>query len=170
MAAERRHAGALGELPCGDITPTVGIVGTPVIDTSTDAIYAVADTWDAATHEAEHVLKGYRLSNGEQVLSTPVEPPGAQPKDLLQRTALNLDGSDLIFGFGGNDGDCADYRGTVVAAPLDGSRPRFWQVRSHCRPHRAGRVGAERARRGQRRERVCTTATRSTGRARSRNL
>jgi len=117
-----------GELPCGDITPTVGIVGTPVIDTSTDAIYAVADTWDAATHEAEHVLKGYRLSNGEQVLSTPVEPPGAQPKDLLQRTALNLDGSDLIFGFGGNDGDCADYRGTVVAAPLDGSRPRFWQV------------------------------------------
>ena len=57
-----------------------------------------------------------------------MDPPGAQPKDLLQRTALNLDGSDLIFGFGGNDGDCADYRGTVVAAPLDGSRPRFWQV------------------------------------------
>jgi outer membrane protein assembly factor BamB len=116
------------ELPCGDITPTVGIVGTPVIDTSTGAIYAVADTWNASTHEAQHMLKGYRLSNGEQMLSVPVDPPGSVPLDLLQRTALNLDGSDLIFGFGGNDGDCADYRGTVVAAPLDGGAPRFWQV------------------------------------------
>jgi outer membrane protein assembly factor BamB len=116
------------ELPCGDITPTVGIVGTPVIDTSTGTIYAVADTWNASTHEAQHVLKGYRLSDGAQVLSVPVDPPGTQPKDLLQRTALNLDGGDLIFGFGGNDGDCADYRGTVVAAPLDGDQPRFWQV------------------------------------------
>lgn len=117
-----------GELPCGDITPTVGIVGTPVIDTSAGAIYAVADTWNASTHEAQHVLEGYRLSDGEQVLSTPVDPPGAQPKDLLQRTALNLDGGDIVFGFGGNDGDCADYRGTVVAAPLDGGAPRYWQV------------------------------------------
>jgi hypothetical protein len=116
------------ELPCGDITPTVGIVGTPVIDASTGAIYAVADTWNASTHEAQHVLEGFDLQTGERVLSTPVDPPEAQPKDLLQRTALNLDGGDLIFGFGGNDGDCADYRGTVVAAPLTGGAARFWQV------------------------------------------
>ncbi len=120
-----------GELPCGDIEPTVGIVGTPVIDTSTGTIYAVANTWIEAApgmHEAEHVLKGYRLSNGEEVLSTPVDPPGSYHRAFLQRTALNLDKGVVIFGFGGNDGDCSEYRGTVVAAPLDGGAPRFWQV------------------------------------------
>jgi hypothetical protein len=116
-----------GELPCGDISPTVGIVGTPVIDTSTGAIYAVADTWDASTHEAQHMLKGYDLTTGAQVLSTPVDPPGSEPKDYLQRTALNLDKGEVIFGFGGNDGDCGNYQGAVVAVPENGGSPRFWQ-------------------------------------------
>jgi hypothetical protein len=115
------------ELPCGDITPTVGIVGTPVIDTSTQAIYAVADTWNASTKEANHVLKGYSLSAGAEVLSTPVDPPGSDPKALLQRTALNLDAGRVVFGMGGNDGDCSDYRGTVVAAPESGSSALYWQ-------------------------------------------
>ncbi len=116
-----------GELPCGDITPTVGIVGTPVIDTSTNAIYAVADTWDAGKKEAHHVLKGYSLTGGEEVLSTTVDPPGSDPKAILQRTALNLDAGRVVFGFGGNDGDCSDYRGTVVAAPESGGSPLYWQ-------------------------------------------
>ena len=116
-----------GELQCGDITPTVGIVGTPVIDTATGTLYAVADVWNPEPKEARHVLKGYSLSEGGQVLSTPVDPPGAEPAAYLQRTALNLDTGRVIFGFGGNDGDCADYRGTVAAVPEDGGKPRFWQ-------------------------------------------
>ncbi len=117
-----------GELPCGDIEPTVGIVGTPVIDQATGVIYAVADTWNAGAHEAEHVLKGYRLSSGEQVLSTPVDPPGSYHRAYLQRTALNLDDGNIVFGYGGNDGDCSEYRGTVVAVPENGGPARFWQV------------------------------------------
>jgi outer membrane protein assembly factor BamB len=117
-----------GRLPCGDITPTVGIVGTPVIDIAAGTIYAVADTWNPTTAEAHHVLKGYNLSNGAEVLSTPVDPPGANPKTLLQRTALNLDGGRVVFGFGGNDGDCGTYLGTVVAAPEAGGAPAYWQV------------------------------------------
>jgi PQQ-like domain len=116
-----------GELPCGNIDPTVGIVGTPVIDTSSNAIYAVADTWDAVKKEAHHVLKGYRLTDGAEVLSTPVDPPGSDPKALLQRTALNLDAGRVIFGMGGNYGDCGQYRGTVVAAPESGGSPLYWQ-------------------------------------------
>ncbi|MFZ1153957.1 MAG: PQQ-binding-like beta-propeller repeat protein [Solirubrobacteraceae bacterium] len=115
------------QLPCGDIEPTVGVVGTPVIDPSTETIYMVADTWDAAAKEAHHLLEGLRLSDGEELLSTNVDPPGADPKALLQRTALNLDNGNVIFGFGGNDGDCSDYRGAVVMAPLNGGTPRFWQ-------------------------------------------
>jgi outer membrane protein assembly factor BamB len=117
-----------GKLPCGDITPTVGIVGTPVIDTSKQVIYAVADTWNQREERAEHVLKGLNLATGEQVLSKPVDPPGSDPKALLQRTALNLDEGEIVFGFGGNDGDCSDYRGAVVAAPETGGSPLYWQV------------------------------------------
>jgi outer membrane protein assembly factor BamB len=116
------------ELPCGDITPTVGIVGTPVIDTATGTIYAVADTWNATTKEAQHVLTGLDLVSGEKMLSTPVDPPGSDPKALLQRTALNLDQGRVVFGFGGNDGDCSDYRGAIAAVPEDGGQPLFWQV------------------------------------------
>lgn len=114
------------DLPCGDIAPTVGVVGTPVIDPATQAIYMVADTLNPKG-EIEHLLKGLSLSSGQEVVSRDVDPPGADPKALLQRTALNLDQGNVVFGYGGNDGDCSDYRGTVVAAPEDGSQPRFWQ-------------------------------------------
>jgi polyvinyl alcohol dehydrogenase (cytochrome) len=117
-----------GELPCGDISPTVGIVGTPVIDPSTGTLYAVADTWDPSAKEAHHVLKGYSLTSAAEVLSTPVDPPGSDPKALLQRTALNLDTGKVVFGMGGNDGDCAQYRGTAVVAPEGGGAPTYWQV------------------------------------------
>lgn len=117
-----------GALPCGDVTPTVGVVGTPVIDPGTGVIYAVADTWDAAAKEAHHVLVGLALAGGEQVLRTPVDPPGADPKALLQRTALNLDAGHVVFGFGGNDGDCGEYRGAVVSVGEDGSPASFWQT------------------------------------------
>jgi hypothetical protein len=117
-----------GKLPCGDIFPTVGIVGTPVIDPAAGVIYAVADTWDAATEKAQHVLVGVALADGREVLRTPVDPPGADPKALLQRTALNLDQGRVIFGMGGNDGDCGEYRGAVVAVPQDGAAASFWQT------------------------------------------
>jgi outer membrane protein assembly factor BamB len=112
-------------LPCGDITPTVGIVGTPVIDPADGILYAVADTWNGT--QAEHLLEGFRIANGERVLSTPADPPGSDPKALLQRTALNLDGSNIVFGYGGNDGDCSDYKGTVASVPESGAAPSFWQ-------------------------------------------
>lgn len=125
------HAGAgapvpSGALPCGDITPTVGIVGTPVIDPATGVLYAVADTWNGS--QAQHVLEGFRISDGERVLATVVDPPGSDPKALLQRTALNLSGSNVVFGFGGNDGDCSTYKGAVVSVPESGGAPSYWQV------------------------------------------
>jgi outer membrane protein assembly factor BamB len=114
------------KLPCGDITPSVGIVGTPVIEPATGVLYAVADTWDGS--QAQHVLEGFRIADGEKVLSTVVDPPGSDPKALLQRTALNLDNGSVVFGYGGNDGDCSDYKGAVASVPENGGAPSFWQV------------------------------------------
>ncbi len=113
-------------LPCGDVKPTVGIVGTPVIDPAAQVIYAVADVWDGTN--AHHELVGLNLANGAEVLRTPVDPPGADPKAILQRTALTLDAGRVIFGFGGNDGDCSSYVGAVVAVPQGGGTPLYWQV------------------------------------------
>ena len=115
------------KLPCGDISPTVGIVGTPVIDPATNAIYAVADVWNAGENEAHHELVGYSLATAEQVLRTRIDPPGVG-RDYLQRAALNLDGRNVIVGMGGNDGDCGTYRGTIFSVPENGAPPSFWQV------------------------------------------
>ncbi len=114
------------QLPCGDITPTVGIVSTPVIDPATGVLYVVADTWNGS--QAQHLLEGFSLATGARVLSTPVDPPDANPKAILQRGALTLDGGSVVFGFGGNDGDCSIYRGAVVSAPENGGAPSYWQV------------------------------------------
>ncbi len=132
----------VSELPCGDVEPTVGVVGTPAIDSDTDTIYVVADRWDVTTGQVKHWLVGLTLASGEEVLSTNVDPPGADPKALLQRTALNLDKGSVIFGYGGNNGDCGDYRGTVVAAPESGGAPRFWQYRPASPSSSGGAVWA----------------------------
>jgi outer membrane protein assembly factor BamB len=113
-------------LPCGDITPTVGIVGTPVIDPASGTLYAVADTWDGSN--AHHELVAVSLADGQILHRTAVDPPGADSKAILQRTALNLDSGNVIFGFGGNDGDCSDYVGAVVSAPESGAAASYWQV------------------------------------------
>jgi hypothetical protein len=57
-----------------------------------------------------------------------VDPAGADTTALLQRTGLTLAGGRVVFGFGGNDGDCATYRGRVVAVPEAGGAPAMFTV------------------------------------------
>ncbi len=57
-----------------------------------------------------------------------VDPPGADPAALLQRTGLTLDSGQVVFGLGGNFGDCASYRGRVVAVPETGGPARYFTV------------------------------------------
>lgn len=113
-------------LPCGDISPVAGITGTPVIDTSRDEIFAVADL-DVGGKPA-HTLFGLSLASGKVELREDVDPPGANTAALLQRTGLALDDGQVVFGMGGNDGDCASYRGRVIAVPEAGGRPRIFTV------------------------------------------
>jgi outer membrane protein assembly factor BamB len=113
-------------LPCGDITPTVGITGTPVIDASRGEIFVVAD--ELADGRPAHRLVGLSTTSGAVEMSQQVDPPGADPAALLQRTGLTLDAGQVVFGMGGNDGDCASYRGRVVAVPEKGGAPRDFTV------------------------------------------
>jgi len=113
-------------LPCGDITPTAGITGTPVIDASRSEIFVVAD--QLADGRPAHRLVGLSTASGTVEMSQEVDPPGADPAALLQRTGLTLDAGQVVFGFGGNDGDCASYRGRVVAVPETGGPMRVFTV------------------------------------------
>ena len=114
------------DLPCGDITPTVGITGTPVIDPSRSEIFVVADELTHGT--PAHVLVGLNATSGAVELTQNVDPPGATPAALLQRTGLTLDAGQVVFGMGGNYGDCASYRGRVVAVNETGGTPTFFTV------------------------------------------
>jgi len=113
-------------LPCGDISPSVGITGTPVIDQSRAEIFVVADEVDGG--RAAHWLVGLSTGTGTVEMSQDVDPPGADPVALLQRTGLTLDSGQVVFGLGGNFGDCASYRGRVVAVPETGGPARYFTV------------------------------------------
>jgi polyvinyl alcohol dehydrogenase (cytochrome) len=114
------------DLPCGNIAPTVGITGTPVIDPSRNEIFVVAD--ELVRGHPEHFLVGLSTTNGAIELRERVDPPGSVPAALLQRTGLNLVAGRVVFGMGGNDGDCATYRGRVISVKEGGSRPSIFTV------------------------------------------
>ena len=115
-----------GSLPCGNITPTVGVTGTPVIDQARGEIFVVAD--ELVDGKPAHRLAGLATASGRIEMTQDVDPPGADTAALLQRTGLTLDAGQVVFGFGGNYGDCASYQGRVAAVPETGGTPRFFTV------------------------------------------
>jgi polyvinyl alcohol dehydrogenase (cytochrome) len=114
------------DLPCGNISPTVGITGTPVIDPSRKEIFMVAD--EIMGGYPEHWLYGLSTTTGHIELRERVDPSGSVPQALLQRTGLNLDHGRVVFGMGGNYGDCATYRGRVLSVKEAGSKPDIFTV------------------------------------------
>jgi outer membrane protein assembly factor BamB len=110
-----------GSLPCGDISPTVGITGTPVIDPTRSEIFVVAD--ELQNGSPVHVLVGLDTTSGRTEMTKNVDPTGAKPAALLQRTGLTLDANQVVFGFGGNYGDCSMYRGWLVGVNESGGAP-----------------------------------------------
>lgn len=115
------------KLLCGDISPTVGVTSTPVIDPSTGRIYVVADTWNGSN--AAHEMYALDLSNGAVAVGpVSVDPPGSVPLDQLQRASLALDAGKVIIGYGGNDGDCGTYHGWLVAVPEGGGSLQTFEV------------------------------------------
>jgi outer membrane protein assembly factor BamB len=117
----RRHLATpvpSSSLPCGDISPVVGVTGTPVIDAVRHEIFLMAFEVDRGV--ARHVLYGVGVTTGQVVMRRAVRTPTAAQTAYLNRSALALDRGSVIYTLGGNYGDCGDYHGVVGALREDG--------------------------------------------------
>lgn len=101
-------------LPCGNIDP-LGITGTPVYDPGTGLVLAVAEIQGPA-----HMLVGLDVTTGTVKVRRSVDISGMDPTVHQQRGALALWQGMVYIPYGGLDGDCGNYRGSVVAARTDG--------------------------------------------------
>jgi outer membrane protein assembly factor BamB len=113
-------------LPCGDISPTSGITGTPVIDLTNSMIYVVA-----FLSPGVHDLFGLDLSSGTVHIQKTVDPPSSAQSaiDIQQRGALALNGDYLYIPYGGLTGDCATYHGWIVGINLnDTAQMNYYEV------------------------------------------
>ncbi|TMF63270.1 MAG: hypothetical protein E6I17_15410, partial [Chloroflexi bacterium] len=109
---------------CGNVAP-MGILGTPVIDTAANRIYAVAEIAGPTPGSTPvYHLYGIDLATHVQVLDTPIAPTGFDWKIQQERGALALANGYVYVPFGGRAGDCFDgstpYYGWVVGVPTDG--------------------------------------------------
>ena len=106
-------------LPCGNVAPS-GITGTPVADVTTGRLWVVTLTGQPAYR---HTLWELDVATGRTVAQRPIDVSGSDPRAQQERGALVLLGSRIYVPFGGLYGDCSDYKGRVVGAPVSGSGP-----------------------------------------------
>ena len=110
-------------LPCGNIFP-LGITSTPVVDPNTNTVYVLAETTTTTPNVVSHDLVALDTVTGAVRWQHPIDPAGIAPLDRRnhqQRAALTLANGRVYVGFGGLDGDCANYTGWLVSANADGT-------------------------------------------------
>jgi polyvinyl alcohol dehydrogenase (cytochrome) len=127
-----------GDLPCGDISPVVGITGTPVIDLKREEIFVDADTLTRGPSaskgvEASHRLFGLNLYTGKVELDEKAMPNvGEDQLAQLQRPGLALDDGYVVIAYGQNSGDCpgpnGPAHGFVVSIPERGGQLHYFQI------------------------------------------
>jgi uncharacterized protein (TIGR03437 family) len=115
----------LAQLPCGNIDP-LGITGTPVVDTAARIVYVAAMTTPDSGVTKQHRIFALSLDSGSVLSGWPLDLNGLTYSGATftspvqnQRGALLLNAGTLYVPYGGNDGDCGNYHGWVVAVPVN---------------------------------------------------
>ena len=96
--------------------PFIGILGTPVIDPSTNTMYVVAETSEQNATYFPHRLHALDLATGSEKCGGPVlvNDPQMAPVHKLQRTGLLLANGNVYVGIGSMQ-DMQPYHGMLFA-------------------------------------------------------
>src|SRR5450755_4723271 len=110
-----------------DISPEVGILSTPVIDSARGVLYAVAETYESGA--CIFRLHALSLASGQEMLQGPVtlqaQTPGIghenvdgaiafDPRQHIQRPGLAFTGGKIVISFG-RHADSPPYHGWVMS-------------------------------------------------------
>ncbi len=113
-------------LPCGDITPNVGVTSTMVIDPVIGRLFVSAAVYKGRA--VTHMLFGLSAASGYIAFAHDLDVPGWSAEAQLQRAGLGLDRGAVLVAFGGNWGDCGRYHGYVISVPENNGAQRSFQV------------------------------------------
>ncbi len=125
---------------CGDITPSFGITGTPVIDPKTDTAYFIADVFKAGVPSM--YMEAVDVANGRAVRGFPVLIRGAatddpaesfNADDELQRPGLALVNGVVYAAFGSHC-DLGKWLGWVIGVSTAGKTTDMWSDEIHQPP------------------------------------
>jgi outer membrane protein assembly factor BamB len=110
---------------CGAVDP-IGVLGTPVIDTANNELFAVEAAYagSAVWSHIQHWLVAVSLSTHRVLWHRDIDPPNANKHSTFyiaaeqQSPALTLLGSRIYVEYGGLYGGCGKYHGFVVSEPI----------------------------------------------------
>ncbi|PYT07771.1 MAG: hypothetical protein DMF49_07125 [Acidobacteria bacterium] len=127
------------DIGCGDLTPTIGVTGTPVIDDTTDTIYLFSKSYESGTsgpaiyyvHALDVFTGGERTGFPVHVQGTAQNNPNAtfDPTKQLQRPGLLLMDGVVYAAFGGHC-DITVWRGWIFGVSTSGQIKARWVSRS----------------------------------------
>jgi iron transport multicopper oxidase len=123
------------DLNCGDLTPAIGVTGTPAIDTATGTAYLVSKTYaNGVNGAAAFYAHAFDLETGDERAGFPLAIEGTAANDLqhvfdpehqMQRPGLLLMNGVVYAAFGAHC-DERPYTGWVVGISTQGAITTLW--------------------------------------------
>ena len=126
------------DIACDDLTPWIGITGTPVIDTATNTAYFFSKTYASGTAgPATWFAHAVDIIRGNDRPGFPVEIKGTAQNggqlfdatDELQRPGLLLLNGVVYAAFGGHC-DISPWQGWIVGVSTSGQIKAMWTARA----------------------------------------
>lgn len=127
------------EIDCADLTPSIGVTSTPVIDPATGIAYLTYKSYvSGSSGKVRWEMDAIHVKTGEQVSGFPVELAGSaqndsgqsfEARDQLQRPGLLLL-EGVVYAAFGSDCDYSPYAGWVFGVSTSGQVKARWTTQS----------------------------------------
>jgi hypothetical protein len=124
-----------GEISCGDLTPEIGVTGTPVIDPASDVAYMTHKAYaSGSSGPVKYWMDAIELATGHEKAGFPVELAGSAQNDSEQtftpRTELQRPGllllEGVVYAAFGSDCDVDPFQGWIFGVSESGTVKARW--------------------------------------------